>query len=157
MSRPIKFLLAALLGVAAVFALLRWLLIPVASPRPDNLGLQNGRLAPCPDSPNCVSTQAERSLHLIEPILYEAETAVVHQRLLRILDEMPRSTIIRTEPTYIHAEFRSPTWGFIDDVEFYFDEANRLIHFRSAARLGYGDRGVNRARMEEIRERMRNN
>jgi uncharacterized protein (DUF1499 family) len=157
MSRPIKFLLAALLGVAAVFALLRWLLIPIASPRPNNLGVQNGRLAPCPDSPNCVSTQAERSLHLIEPILYEPETAVVHQRLLRVLDEMPRSTITRTEPTYIHAEFRSPTWGFIDDVEFYFDEANRLIHFRSAARLGYGDRGVNRARMEEIRERMRNN
>jgi uncharacterized protein (DUF1499 family) len=157
MSRPIKFLLAVMLGGAAVFALLRWLLIPIASPKPDNLGVQNGRLAPCPDSPNCVSTQAERSLHLIDPIRYEAETAVIHQRLLRILHEMPLSTIVYTDPTYIHAEFCSPTWGFIDDVEFYFDEANQLIHFRSAARLGYGDRGVNRTRMEEIRERMRNN
>jgi len=154
MSRPIKFLLAALLGGTAVFVLVRWLLIPIASPLPDNLGVQDGRLAPCPDSPNCVSSQAERSLHLIDPIRYEGETAVVHQRLLQILDQMPRSTIIRTEPTYIHAEFRSSTWGFIDDAEFYFDEANQLIHFRSAARLGYDDLDVNRARMEVIREKM---
>lgn len=154
MSRLIKILLAALLGGAAIFALLRWLLVPIASPQPDNLGVQNGRLAPCPDSPNCVSTQAERSLHLIDPIRYDEETAVIHQRLLQILDEMPRSTLIRTEPTYIHVEFRSPTWGFIDDAEFYFDEANQLIHFRSAARLGQGDMGANRDRMEEIRERM---
>lgn len=154
MSRPIKFLLAVLLGGVAIFALVRWLLVPIASPEPDNLGVQNGRFAPCPDAPNCVSTQAEQSVHLIEPIRYTAETAVVHQRLLQILDQMPRSTIIRTGPTYIHAEFRSPTWGFVDDVEFYIDEANQLIQFRSAARLGEGDLGANRARMEEIRERM---
>ncbi|MFO7540071.1 MAG: DUF1499 domain-containing protein [Chloroflexota bacterium] len=157
MPRPVKFLLAVLLSGLAGFALLRWLLIPLASPEPDNLGVQNGRLAPCPDSPNCVSTQAEHSLHRIDPIPYEGETAVVHQDLLRILHEMPRSTIRYTDPTYIHAEFRSPTWGFVDDVEFYFDEANQLIHFRSAARLGEGDMGINRARMEEIREFMRNN
>jgi uncharacterized protein (DUF1499 family) len=154
MSRPLKLLLAALLSGVAGFLLLRWLLIPIASPEPETLGVNNGRLAPCPDSPNCVSTQAERSLHWIEPIPYEGETAVTHQRLLEILYDMPRSTIHYTDPTYIHVQFRSPLWGFVDDVEFYFDEANQLIHFRSAARLGDGDMGVNRERMEQIREKM---
>jgi len=35
-------------------------------------------------------------------------------------------------------------------VAFYFDEENGLIQMKSASRLGYGDGGVNRKRMEEI-------
>ena len=64
---------------------------------------------------------------------------------------MPRSTVVTNEPGYTHAEFRSAAWGFVDDVEFYFDEEAGLIQFRSAARLGYGDGGVNRKRMEAVR------
>jgi len=40
---------------------------------------------------------------------------------------------------------------FIDDVEFVFDDATKMIQFRSASRTGYSDLGVNRRRMEEIR------
>jgi hypothetical protein len=100
MSRSMKYLLVVLLSGLAVFALLHWLLVPIASPKPDNLGVNNGRLVPCLDSPNCVSTQAERSLHLIDPIRYETETAVIHQRLLRVLHEMPSApSSIPTPPT----------------------------------------------------------
>ena len=78
------------------------------------------------------------------------ETAVSQQALIAIIQAMPGSTLITNGPGYIHAEFRSPAWGFVDDVEFYFDEEAGLIHFRSASRLGYGDMGANRNRMEEI-------
>jgi len=65
---------------------------------------------------------------------------------------MPNTTIINTDSDYIYAEFRTPLLNLIDDVEFYFDSENGLIHFRSASRLGYSDLGVNRERMNVIIE-----
>ncbi|MFZ4662782.1 MAG: DUF1499 domain-containing protein [Caldilineaceae bacterium] len=116
---------------------------------------QQKRFAPCPDSPNCVSTQAPPTdkLHAIAPIAYTGDRDAAHQRLLAVIQAMPRATVITTEPEYIYAEFRSRLMSFVDDVEFYLDDAAKQIHFRSASRLGRGDLGVNRQRMEEIRRR----
>jgi len=146
----IKLLFALTIVGLLAFWVVRWLVVR-ASPLPENVGVVNGRLAPCPDSPNCVSTFATDEEHSIAPIPYEGETAVAQAAILSVLQAMPRFTIIANDPGYIHAEARSLTWHFIDDVEFYFDETAGLIHFRSASRLGYGDAGVNRTRMEEIR------
>ncbi|MDA0748531.1 MAG: DUF1499 domain-containing protein [bacterium] len=120
-----------------------------SAPRPDNLGLSGGTLAPCPDSPNCVSTQAERETHHMYPWPYESKDNA-HQHLLNILKTLDRTTITQTTPDYIAVEFRSKLFGFIDDVEFYFEPDKNLLHFRSASRLGYSDMGVNRKRMETI-------
>ncbi|RMG94187.1 MAG: DUF1499 domain-containing protein [Chloroflexi bacterium] len=124
-----------------------------ASPRPQNLGVENGRFAPCPASPNCVSTQAspDDTEHYISAIPYNTDLATAHDTIIQIIQQTPRTTIITNSPDYIYAEFRTPLWRFIDDVEFYFDDENKLIHFRSASRLGYGDMGTNRKRMEAIR------
>ena len=142
------FLLLTISGVVVFFAL-RWL-VQRASPMPANLGVENGRLAPCPNSPNCVSTQATDEEHSIAPIAYAVDTGA-QATILAILQADPQFTIITNTPTYIHAEAQTAVWQFIDDVEFYFDEANGVIHFRSASRLGYGDGGANRQRMEKIR------
>ena len=150
MPKIIKLLFSLLLLSLVAFFVFRWLVVRM-SPRPDSLGVTNGRLTPCPDSPNCVSTFATNDLHGIAPMPYGGETAVAHAAILATLESLPRITLITNEPTYIHAEARSATWRFIDDVEFYFDETAGLIHFRSASRLGYSDAGVNRARMEQIR------
>ena len=40
---------------------------------------------------------------------------------------------------------------YVDDVEFWFDPVNMVIQVRSASRLGKGDLGVNRARIESLR------
>jgi uncharacterized protein (DUF1499 family) len=117
---------------------------------PDNLGVENGRLAACPSSPNCVSTQAEDDIHKMEPLTYAGSAEEAQARILAILQSMDRVTIVRNEPGYIHAEARSRLFRFVDDVEFALDPAANLIHFRSAARLGYGDGGVNRNRMQSI-------
>ncbi len=116
---------------------------------------QQKRFAPCPDSPNCVSTQAPPTdkLHAIAPMAYTSDRVAAHQRLLSIIQAMPRVTIITTEPEYIYAEFRSRLMSFVDDVEFYLDDTGKQIHFRSSSRLGRSDLGVNRQRMEEIRRR----
>ena len=142
------FVLVLVLGVV-VFFVLRWLVVR-ASPMPDNLGVTDSRLAACPESPNCVSSYETDAEHGMAGMVYEGETAVSQANILAIIQAMPGNTLITNEPGYIHAEFRSPAWRFVDDVEFYFDEEAGLIQFRSASRLGYGDGGVNRRRMEAI-------
>jgi uncharacterized protein (DUF1499 family) len=116
-------------------------------------GMKDGKLQPCPDRRNCVCTQDPAEQHRIEPIRYEVTQEEAREKLLMIIRRMERSTLVQVEPEYIHAEFRSAFFEFVDDVEFLFDDAARLIHFRSAARTGYYDFNVNRKRMEEIRKR----
>ncbi len=112
------------------------------------------RLGPCPDTPNCVSTQAPvgDAEHYIEPISYTGTLANARHHLLTVVNSMPLSTLITEAPDYLYVEFRTPLMRFVDDVEFYFDDEAHLIHFRSASRLGKGDLGANRKRMEAIRQ-----
>jgi len=108
------------------------------------------RLAPCPGSPNCVSTQARGGYHAIPPIPYSGSEEGVLEHLKTVLQKMKRSRIVASSPDYLHAEFRT-LLGFVDDVEFYIDQEQHLIHMRSASRIGYWDLGVNRRRLEAIR------
>ena len=71
-------------------------------------------------------------------------------RIVQAVARQPRARIAKRDSTYLHAEFRSRIFRFVDDVEFYLEVETNLIHFRSAARRGYGDFGVNRERMEEL-------
>lgn len=108
-------------------------------------------LAPCPRTPNCVSTQAPAGPQHLEPIPYVGPLAAARDRMLKILRDRPRTTIVREETDYLKAECRSALFRFVDDVEILFDDAEKRIHFRSASRVGRSDFGVNRNRMEEIR------
>lgn len=112
---------------------------------PQNIGITNGRLTPCPDSPNCVSSYATDETHRIEPL---TATLADVERVLRGLDE---ANIIQVADGYVYAEFTSRIMGFVDDVEFQADPASVLVNVRSASRLGYGDMGANRNRIESIR------
>jgi uncharacterized protein (DUF1499 family) len=149
MMKLLKWLLVVLVIGVVLFFVSRWL-VGRASPMPDNLGVADGRLAACPESPNCVSSYETDAEHGMAAMVYEGETAVSQQKLVAIIQTMPGSTLITNDPGYIHAEFRSPTMNFVDDVELYFDEEAGLIQFRSAARLGYEDMDANRNRMEAI-------
>ena len=145
----IRFVIGLGITVAVFTAILAILARVVKSPA--NLGVREGKLAPCPNSPNCVSTQSDDPRHQIAPLPYTMSADNAKAQLLDIIRSMPRTTIITDAPTYIHAEFRTTGIGYVDDVEFYLDEASKVIHFRSSARLPYYDWEVNRDRMEEIR------
>ena len=123
----------------------------ISSPAQSSFDPATGQFAPCPDSPNCVSTAASDEEHAIEPYAFDGSVADAKARMVAIVNEMPRSTIVDETENYLHVEFRSRIFRFVDDVEFFFDEADSLVQFRSAARTGYSDMGVNRKRMEEIR------
>ena len=124
---------------------------------PQDLGVQAGQLAPCPNSPNCVSTQAPEDdhEHTIAPVPFEDTPSQAMNRIVQVVTRQPRTRIVKKNSTYLRAEFRSRILRFVDDVEFYLDVEDNLIHFRSAARRGYGDFGANRDRMEELADILR--
>src|SRR4051812_44594071 len=123
--------------------------------RPDNLGAVRGRLAPCRSTPNCVSSQADLGdrAHYIEPLRFSGEPARAWAVLHVIVQGMERAGIVQADAVYLYAEFTSRLMGYVDDVEFLLDAPARMIHVRSASRLGIRDFGVNRAPTESARER----
>lgn len=128
------------------------LLAHCSGSRPENLGLKDGRFAPCPDKPNCVSTFASDEEHKIEPISFTGSAAEAKARLKAVLAKMSRAHIVSEKENYLHVEFTSLIWRFVDDVQFYIDDNAKLIHFKSASRIGHSDLGANRNRMEKIRK-----
>ena len=115
--------------------------------RPANLGVRDGRLAPCRRTPNCVSSQADPAdrEHYIAPIPFKGTMA----DLRRLVESMERVTVIEARDNYLYAEYRSRLLRYVDDVELYLDKG--VVHVRSASRLGRRDFGVNRKRIEQLR------
>ena len=117
------------------------------------LGVSNSKLSPCPDSPNCVSSQAHNEKHKIAPFVFETSTEEAQAALKRIIQAMKRTKIVKETAGYLHVEYKIALMNYIDDVEFYFDDSQKVIHLRSASREGYWDLGVNRRRIEQIRKK----
>ena len=121
--------------------------------KPDNLGVKDGKLADCPNSPNCVSSQSPTSdeTHFIQPLKYSSTTEKALTDLKNVIESEDRTKMIEESSNYLYAEFKTALMGFVDDVEFYLDSSTNTIHVRSASRLGQSDLGVNRKRIETIR------
>jgi len=141
MSSPFDHRVLALALLAAALLLLG------ASCRSAPVKPTDGHLPPCPDSPNCVNTQTGD----VEPLTFAGSGAEALARLRAIIEDMPRTTIREAADGYLHAEFRSALFRFVDDVQCLVDENAGVIHLRSASRLGYSDLGVNRRRLEALR------
>ena len=131
------------------------LLTGCASTMPDQ-GINNGKLTPCPKTPNCVNSQAVGEKQYIQPFRFAGTRQEARARLLQILDSSKRTKIMTAQENYIRAEFTSALFRFVDDVEFYLlneQGGETIIHIRSASRIGSYDLGTNRKRMERIRSR----
>ncbi len=140
-------------GVCAILAVLVFVVmmrVRAAISIPGELGVTEMKLAPCPDTPNCVSSQTDQADKLLPPIPYTGSEESALNRITQILQQLPRTKIVEEKHNYVHAECRSFLFRFVDDVEFLIDDSEKLIHFRSAARVGYSDLGVNRKRMEGL-------
>lgn len=114
--------------------------------------LIDGRLLPCPDKPNCVSSESPEGDFHIAPLEFTENGPIAWQTLQDLLVDMG-GQIEEVDDSFLHATFRSRIFRFVDDVTCRLDEENSRIHIRSAARIGYSDFGVNRKRMVELRKR----
>jgi uncharacterized protein (DUF1499 family) len=108
-------------------------------------------LPTCPDSPNCVSSLAERPSQRVAPFAFTGSAEAAHGRLMRLLEQDRSATVVDARKGWIAAEYRSRLFGFVDDLRFELDAAAGVFHVHSASRTGYWDLGVNRRRVEALR------
>lgn len=116
------------------------------------LGLENGKLREIPNKKNAVSTETSFLDKLIPPMNFKENLEKTKADLRKSLAAYGGIDLIKEDNNYIYAIATTPTMRFHDDIEIYFDETDRIIHFRSASRAGYSDMGLNRQRYEKIVE-----
>jgi uncharacterized protein (DUF1499 family) len=112
------------------------------------------KLAACPNSPNCVSSQAADDGHFIAPFKITGKVEEAWAALKNALLSQSRTVITHETGDTLHAEVTSPVFRFVDDIDAILDADAGLIHIRSASRIGYGDFGVNRRRVEKLRSQL---
>lgn len=125
---------------------------------PTDLGVHDGKLKPPSATDNSVSSQAalypdhpQRAYAEIAPLALRGDGPLTIAKLQALVSQMPGAKIIKSEPDYLYAQFTTPVMKFVDDVEFWFDPAAQVIQVRSASRIGKGDLGANRKRVEAVR------
>ena len=130
------------------------LLMGCMSSRPQNLGVKNGSLAVCPETPNCVCSQCPRedSEHFIAPISYAVPEQSLRELISESLEQMARTKVVTATDNYFHVESTTLLLRFVDDFELYIDSGQNLLHFRSASRIGRSDFGTNRKRVETFKQ-----
>lgn len=118
-----------------------------------DFGLTDGKLAPCKASPNCVCSDHGGEGHYLAPT---GISESMWKALNGYMEGMKGCTVAERRGNYIRLECASSLFGFVDDLELLHDEQKGVLRFRSAARLGYYDFGVNRKRMNRIISFIRN-
>jgi uncharacterized protein (DUF1499 family) len=131
--------------------LLAFIVTGCAGTRPE-LGIVDGKLRHCPPSPKCISSFAEDDDYGTQAFYFAGESVPAWHALTALLRDMKRAKIISQTGTYLHVEFTSAIFGFVDDVEFLLDPKARKIDVRSASRRGYSDFGVNQKRLKKIQK-----
>lgn len=130
-------------------------LLACSGKRPSNLGVSDTGLAPCPSSPNCVSSDASDADHRVEPFALLAAPDDAWRAVREEVEGLPRTTIAQTTASYLHAECSSTVFGFVDDLELQLRASDGVVAVRSASRVGHSDLGVNRRRVARLREALR--
>ena len=138
----------------AIIVYLLILLVNGMSKSPVELGINNGLFAASPASPNCVNSQADKddAQHYIDPLQYSIKETVLLEHIDAVLAETARTQILLAKDDYFHVEFTTLLLRFKDDFEIYIDSDKKLMHFRSASRIGHSDFGANRKRVEKFKK-----
>ncbi|MEO5772194.1 MAG: DUF1499 domain-containing protein [Burkholderiaceae bacterium] len=149
-------LIGTLLALLALFAATR--LGAFTGKAPSDLGVRDGKLKAPSATPNSVSTQAalwpdhpQHAYAEIAPLKLQGDAVATLARVAQWIDATAGARIVERKPDYLYAQFTTPLMRFVDDAEFWFDPAANVIQLRSASRLGQGDLGANRARIERLR------
>lgn len=121
-----------------------------ASQPPTSIGLQDGKLRHRPKKPNCVSSEHKSKTSWVEPLAFKGEPKAAWKKL-KIAVTHIGGNIEKDDHPYLWATFRTKILRFVDDMEFRMDAKNKVIHIRSASRVGYSDMGVNRKRVKKLR------
>ena len=126
-------------------------LFSCAGTQPAGLGVHDGRLRPCPSSPNCVSSEDSDKGHGVAALRFTGDPTAAFARAKAAALTLPGTKLAGETTDFMHFESTSALMGYVDDLELQLVPAKDEIAVRSASRLGYGDMGVNRKRVEALR------
>lgn len=112
-------------------------------------------LKECPGSPNCVSSEPADPKHRVDPFRLKGDPAKSWPAIIRVVRSMPRTEVVSATDQYIRTECKSRIFRFVDDLELLLKPAAGIVSVRSASRSGYYDFGVNRKRIEYLRQALR--
>jgi uncharacterized protein (DUF1499 family) len=143
-----------LIAAAVALCLGLFIYLSIDSRKARETGLLNGKLRPCPGTPNCVVSEDGGKDSYIEPLAFSGEPGAAWEHAKEALTGLG-GRIEKDTGDYLWATFRSRIWRFVDDTELRLDAAGKAIHVRSASRVGKGDLGVNRKRVERLRNLFR--
>ncbi len=152
-----------LILVIPVFAIVLGQLGLFSGSAPADLGVSSGKLKPPSKTENSVSSQArnysnteyESKYADMKPLPFRGslkDSVLKIKSVIQNSSHVNNSKLVTEESNYLRYEFQTPLMHYIDDVEFLFSDAEKVIHFRSASRIGRKDLGKNRNRMEKITE-----
>ncbi len=116
------------------------------------LGIIEGRLRPCPNTPNCVCSEDRGRSSFIEPLTFKDSPKHSWESIKSVIRDMG-GNIEQEQDGYIRATFTTTFFRFIDDLELRMDETNKIFQVRSTSRVGHSDMGTNRRRVENLRAR----
>lgn len=162
------------INVGVIAAIFNW----GTTERPSSLGVVDygggvRTLGLCPPSPNCISTAEEMADfgHFAPPLTYNPQDgrgtkkpATREQAMQELVDVVEKlkpdnftPKIVKRTDDYLYVEYESPTFGFVDDVEFFFPQGEfARVEYRSASRVGESDGQINRKRIKAIRLALEN-
>ncbi|MEO8935921.1 MAG: DUF1499 domain-containing protein [Burkholderiaceae bacterium] len=132
-----------------------------AGTSPGDLGVRGGKLKAPSKTDNSVSSQAnlypenlQSKAAQIAPLALRGSGPATLARIKTVVEGMDGARVVKSDSDYLYAQYTSKVMGFVDDVEFWYDPAASVVQVRSASRIGSGDLGVNRKRIEEVRARL---
>ena len=134
-----------------LFILISLLGLSASSRKQADLGLVNGKLRACPAKPNCVCSEFQDKPSSIEPLVYSIAHADAWHGIKEVVVDLGGEIVVEKD-VYLRVRFVTPLLRFIDDVELRHVEEHNQIHIRSASRVGRSDFGVNRKRVERLRQ-----
>jgi uncharacterized protein (DUF1499 family) len=137
-----------------LLAVVRLVMLAMLSRTPPGLGLEDGRLLPCPGKANCVSSTAKGRAHGIPPIAFSGKPAEAMDHARETIGSMKGGRVVSVDGNYLRAEFSSTLFRFVDDLELLWDPSLRQFDVRSGSRVGHSDLGANRRRVDELRRRL---
>ena len=143
----------SLLTVIVVFAVvitIYFAYLSLTDKAPDT-ALIEGKLRPCPDTPNCVSseTTGEKFIEPLKPA-DAAQLDELWQKTIKSLNDMG-GKVESQDDGFVWVTFQSKIFKFTDDVELRKDAEAGVVQIRSSSRSGKSDLGVNRKRVEALR------
>ena len=153
----LKWLLVVVVAVPVLLILAGQAGLLTGAP-PTDLGVRDGKLKGLSNTPNCVSSQAAlypdhpmRGYAQIAPLAAKGDAVATMAAVKAVVEGMDGVVVVTATTDYVYARFTTKLLKFVDDVEFWFDPQTQVVQVRSASRIGHGDRGVNRARIEAVR------